>query len=134
MTRSLPDGSTPRDATWQAARRRAASDATALTRDGVAVVVAEGSFNLPSHRHAFAEALETVPLYVALQVSFDEALRRAREDPTRGRSRDAGFLSDYFASRRAIFAAAPLAGVVIDTERMTAMSAAARIVRGLERA
>jgi len=45
----VADGSTPRDATWHAARRRAASDANALTRDDVAVVVAEGSFNLPSH-------------------------------------------------------------------------------------
>ena len=129
----LADGSTPGDATWQLARRQTATDAKALIGDGVAVVVAEGSFNEPSDRAAFEKELQAdaAPVYVTLQVSFNEALRRARPDPTRRTSRDPEFLQTYFASRRDVLAAVPGSDLVIDTERTSAEVAVATIRRRL---
>jgi adenylylsulfate kinase-like enzyme len=123
------NGSPPGDESWALARRWAASEATAFVRDGVAVVIAEGSFNLPSDRAVFAAELEPEnrPVYVTLQVSFEEALRRAQRDPTRGRSRDRRFLEPYFAARRDVLAAAPATDIVINTEQLDVTAAAAAI-------
>jgi adenylylsulfate kinase-like enzyme len=125
----IAGGSPSGDATWTLARQRAASQAKALTADGVTVVIAEGSFNLPIDRAVFAENLDVdEPLaYVTLEVSFEEALRRAQRDPTRGRSRDPAFLASHFASRREVLAAPPATDLVIDTERMPATEAGAMI-------
>jgi adenylylsulfate kinase-like enzyme len=126
--RLMADGVPPGDAAWAAARREAATAAGDLSDDGV-LVIAEGSFNLPRDREAFRNHLGPLadPVFVTLQVSFDEALRRAERDPTRGRSRDPRFLSSYFAGRRDVLAAAPTTDIVIDTEVVSATSAAARI-------
>jgi len=131
----LVHGSVSDDATWTLARGRAADAANAFLDDGFAVVIAEGSFNAPSHRDAFAVGLRPTgaPLYVTLQVSFDEALRRAQGDPTRGRSRDPGFLGPYFAAWRDQHATAPATDIVIDTERTTATAAAATIAGAVGR-
>jgi predicted kinase len=130
----LATGSTSDDASWSQARRRAASAANAYLEDGVAVVIAEGSFNAPSDREAFAADIRAIdpPVYVTLQVSFDEALRRARGDPTRGRSRDPRFLGSYFATWQEHLAAAPATDILIDTERTTAAAAAATIARAVD--
>jgi predicted kinase len=130
----VASGSDPDDASWIEARRRTAILANELSRDGVAVVVAEGSFNVPSDRVAFVSALDdhAPPLFVTLQVSFEEALRRAQLDPTRGRSRDPGFLGPYFAGRRDALVSAPATDVVIDTERTTASAAAEMIIRHVQ--
>jgi hypothetical protein len=84
----------------------------------VAVVIAEGSFNVPSDRAAFAQELRpsSSPVYVTLQVPFAEALRRAQGDPTRGRSRDPAFLRSHFAKRQGVLAAVPLSDLLIDTQ------------------
>ena len=97
----------------------------------MAVVIAEGSFNLPSDRAAFVRQLRPGSglVFVTLLVSFDEALRRAQGDPTRGRSRDPQFLAAHFAARREVLAAAPATDIVIDTERTTAQAAAETIAR-----
>ena len=127
----LVAGGAPADASsWALARRDAAAEADALTGDGVAVVVAEGSFNLPTDREAFVTHLRprSEPIFVTLQVSYEEALRRAAQDPTRGLSRDPRFLGDYFAGRRDAFASVPSTDVVIDTESTTAVAAAASLV------
>jgi predicted kinase len=115
-------------ATWDLARGAAASLANTLLAQGVAVVVAEGSYSAPADRAAFASHLDpgVSPLYVTLSVSFDEALRRAQADPTRGRSRDPGFLRSYFAADEA-GGTSPDSDLVIDTERESATSAAAAI-------
>jgi predicted kinase len=123
-------GAPSTDATWALARREAARLARESLGDGVAVVIAEGSFNRPPDRAAFAENLGSGqrPLYVTLQVTYEEALRRAELDPTRGRSRDPAFLGPYFASHigegRAGSADSDL---VIDTDGQSATSAAATI-------
>jgi adenylylsulfate kinase-like enzyme len=119
------------DAAWDLARRRAASDATRLLPDAV-VVIAEGSFNRPADRATFARNLgpSDEPIhYVTLQVSFDEALRRAQRDPTRGRSRDPDFLMEHF-RRHSSGGPAPAADLLIDTEQ-TPLAAAVDAVMGL---
>jgi adenylylsulfate kinase-like enzyme len=117
------------DEAWAEARRRTAMMADALASDGIDVVIAEGSFNLPSDRNAFDQNLVDGgrPVYVTLEVSFDEALRRAKGDPTRDRSRDAEFLAAHFEARRAVLATVPATDIVIDTERTTASIAATTI-------
>ncbi len=127
----IATGSAPGDSTWTQARHRAATAANAFSRDGVAVVIAEGSFNLPVDRANFAEGLvpDSGPVYVTLQVSFAEALRRAQGDATRGRSRDPLFLGPYFADRREVLSATPATDLVIDTEQTTATEAASSIAR-----
>jgi adenylylsulfate kinase-like enzyme len=119
------------DSTWTLARRETATCANAFLEDGVAVVIAEGSFNVPSDRTTFAQHLRPSSglVFVTLQVSFEEALRRAQGDPTRGRSQDPRFLDSHFAARHDVLAAVPATDVVIDTERTTAQAAAATIAR-----
>jgi adenylylsulfate kinase-like enzyme len=122
-------GSTSDDATWTLARRRAAELANTLSNEGAAVVIAEGSFNRSSHRAAFTEHLhrDSDPIYVTLNVSLPEALRRAQGDPTRGRSRDPAFLGAYFASHEEARATVPSTDLVIDTEQTTLAAAAAAV-------
>jgi len=123
------DGPKSDAATWTLARHAAAVLANTFLEEGVAVVIADGSFNTPSDRAVFAQHLHTSvgTIYVTLRVSFEEALRRARSDPTRGLSRDPGFLGPYFAAASRALVAVPVTDIVIDTERMTATSAAAAI-------
>jgi len=125
------DGSVSDDGTWTLARRGTASMANSLLERGAAVVVADGSFNFPGDRAAFVEQLRpgSGVLFVTLQVSFEEALRRAEGDPGRGMSRDPGFLGSHFAEREHLLAAVPATDMVIDTERTTPHDAARRITR-----
>ena len=125
------NGSPSDDSTWTLARRQTATRVNALRDEGMAVVIAEGSFNGPSDRAAFVQYLRPSAglAFVTLQVSFEEALRRAQGDPTRGRSQDPRFLGPYFAERHDVLAAVPASDIVIDTERMTPSVAAATIAR-----
>jgi len=129
--RLITTGSPSDDSTWTLARREAATVANDLHEDGVSVVIAEGSFNVPSDRAAFAQHLRPGSdlVFVTLQVSFEEALRRAQGDPSRGRSRDPQFLASHFAARHDVLAASPATDIVIDTERTTANAAAETIAR-----
>ena len=130
------DGSRSDDSTWTRARREAATRANAFEDDGVAVVIADGSFNTPVDRAALEKDLHvtSAQLYVTLRVSFEEALRRAQTDPTRGRSRDRRFLGAYFAGRRDVLAAVSETDLVIDTEVTTATEAARTIARIIQSA
>lgn len=129
--RLVVTGSTSDDSTWTLAREETATIANAFLEDGVAVVIAEGSFNVPSDRAAFAQHLRSGDdlVFVTLQVSFEEALRRAQGDPTRGRSQDPQFLGEHYAARRDVLEAVPATDIVIDTERTTPDAAAATIAR-----
>ena len=104
---------------WTLARRAAARLANGFLQDGVAVVIADGSFNLANDRAAFEQHLDTKisPLYVTLKVSFKEALRRAKSDQTRGVSRDPAFLEGYFAAATKASAELPATDVVINESR-----------------
>ena len=124
------DGPETDEAIWALARRDAAKLANTFLAEGTAVVVAEGSFNAPGDRASFAQCLDpsVVLFYVTLRVSFEEALRRAQGDPTRGVSRDPAFLGRYFAG----FDQAPpipVTDLVIETERLSAAAAAVSIAR-----
>ena len=110
--------------TWANARSAAAARAIDYRTDGVAVVVADGSFNRSDDRAALAGV---EPVYVTLRVTFEEALRRAQADPTRGVSRDRAFLGPYFADAAATLPMPPATDIVIDTEQTPAEAAAASI-------
>jgi adenylylsulfate kinase-like enzyme len=129
--RLTADGSASDDLTWTLAREETATAASALLEQGVAVVIADGSFNLPSDRAAFVEHLRpsTRLVFVTLRVSFDEALRRAQADPTRGVSRNPEFLGAHFAARYDVLTAVPSTDIVIDTERTTPKAAAEKIAK-----
>jgi predicted kinase len=119
------------DATWALARRAAATLANAFLDAGMEVVVAEGSFNRPDDRAAFTDPLyaRVAPRFVTLRVSYEEALRRAKSDSTRGKSSDPDFLGPYFAAADRLLATALATDLVIDTERTPAVDAAKQIAR-----
>ena len=116
---------------WTLARHAASRLANGFLKDGVAVVIADGSFNVVNDRAAFEQHLETKisPLYVTLKVTFEEALRRAQSDPTRGVSRDPAFLAGYFDAATKLAADLPATDVVIDTESVAPTAVAAEIAR-----
>jgi predicted kinase len=119
------------DASWAMARQAAASLANTFLETGIEVVVAEGSFSRPADRAAFTDHLDAsaAPRFVTLRVSYEEALRRAQADPTRGRSRDPDFLRPYFATADREVAMTPPTDLVIDTEQVPAINAAVAIAR-----
>jgi adenylylsulfate kinase-like enzyme len=123
------DTSAADDATGAVARHAAATLANTFRESGVTVVVAEGSFNTPDARAAFTRHLDAIdePLFVTLRVSYEEALRRAQGDPTRGRSRDPAFLGRYFSDVSQAVETVPATDLVIETEEMPASAAAAAI-------
>jgi adenylylsulfate kinase-like enzyme len=127
----VAQGSASDAATWTVARCEAATQANALAEDGVAVVIADGSYNRTNDRAALARQLHADggPTYVTLRVSFEEALRRAQADPTRGVSRDPLVLGPYFAAIGKVLAKVPATDIVIVTERTTPTSAAAAIAQ-----
>ena len=118
-------------ATWALTRHAAGTLVNTFVGAGIAVVIAEGSFNTPADRAVFAERLDAIasPQYVTLRVSYEEALRRAQGDPSRGKSRDPAFLRPYFATADLALATAPATDLVIDTERVPAKDAAVTIAR-----
>ena len=126
-----PEGPSPDLAKWTLARKATAMLASTFLSDGVAVVIADGSFNQATDRAAFEQHLDTdvSPLYVTLRVSFEEALRRAQGDPMRGVSRDPAFLGAYFADATHVSASVPATDIVIDTESVSPTAAAAEIAQ-----
>jgi predicted kinase len=127
----IADGSASDADTWDLARHAASTLASTFLSDGIAVVIADGSFNQAGDRAAFERHLDpgVGPLYVTLTVSYEEALRRAQGDPTRGVSRDPGFLGSYFAAEARASANRPTTDIVIETESTSANTAAATIAR-----
>jgi shikimate kinase len=124
-----PGTATDRDLAWSLARQAAATIANTLMDQGVGVVIAEGSFNDLSKRSDFVGRLRpgVVPIYVTLLVSYEEALRRAQRDPTRGVSRDPSFLRRYYDQVNRELAGLPESDMVIDTELLTEEAAASII-------
>jgi adenylylsulfate kinase-like enzyme len=127
----IAKGSAPDESTWTLARHETARYVNSFLANGQAVVIAEGSFNLPSDRTALVELLRpgSCPVFVTLKVSFEEALRRAQADTTRGRSQEPLFLRDHFDARRQVLAAPPATDIVIDTQDTSAKDAAETIAR-----
>jgi chloramphenicol 3-O-phosphotransferase len=115
--------------TWAIARRAAAALTDTFLSEGVRDVVVEGTFFTLAERAVYLDALRTplAPKVVTLRVGYDEALRRAEADPSRGVSRDPAFLRPYFARVQAEVAAVPVSDLILDTERLTPDEAVAAI-------
>jgi predicted kinase len=103
-------------ATWKKARRLAGRIAVALLAEGTRVVL-DGEFLTPADRADLREVLppDVEPRFVALRVSHDTALQRARIDPTRGVSRDPAFLRDHYEASAPAVLAAPSSDLALDT-------------------
>lgn len=116
------------ESSWGLARRGAAVLSETYLSAGVDAVIVEGRF-FEEERRVFLEALgpDVTPRYVTLQVSYEEALRRAQGDPTRGVSRDPAFLGPYFTAIAWDVEAVPPTDLVIDTEQLSV----AETVRGI---
>jgi hypothetical protein len=129
------DGPRPELPTWTLARRAAGRLANGFLAEGIAVVIADGSYNLASDRAAFEQHLgsDVGPRYVTLEVTYEEALRRAQGDPTRGVSRDPAFLGPYYEAALAATVDRPATDIVIDTEGVSPADAAAEIARTVRR-
>jgi len=128
-----PEGPSPVLERWAVARRATATLAGTFQADGVAVVIVDGSFNQPMDRAAFEQHLDATvrPMYVTLRVTYDEALRRAQGDPTRGVSRDPAFLRPYFADPTHVPATLPATDIAIDTESTSPQAAASEIAQAV---
>jgi predicted kinase len=114
---------------WEIARRAAAGLTDTFLSQGVRDVVVEGTFFTPAERAAYLDVLSTpiAPRFVTLRVRYDEALRRAQDDPSRGVSRDPAFLGPHYARLEADMAAVPATDLILDTERLTPDEAVAAI-------
>ncbi len=117
------------DETWAIARRAAAALTDTFLSEGVRDVVVEGTFFTPAERAAYLDALSTrlAPKFVTLSVGYDEALRRAQADLSRGVSRDPAFLRPYYDRVEGDVAAVPATDLILDTERLTPEEAVAAI-------
>ena len=115
--------------TWAMVRRAAAALTDTFLSDGVRDVVVEGTFFTLAERAAYLDALTTpiAPTFVTLRVGYDEAIRRAEADPSRGVSRDPAFLRPHYARMEAVVASVPATDLIIDTERLTIEEAVAAI-------
>jgi adenylylsulfate kinase-like enzyme len=108
------------DRRWEAARRGAAGLTDRFLAAGIDVVVVEGEFDARA-RATLAADLEgwNAPRFIALTVSYEEAYRRARADPTRGLSRDPAFLWPYFQGYQRAAADDDPVDLALDTERFS---------------
>jgi chloramphenicol 3-O-phosphotransferase len=117
------------DEGWATARHAAAALTDTFLSEGIRDVLVEGTFFTPAERATFVDAL-TTPVeakFVTLRVGYDEALRRAEADTSRGVSRDPAFLRPYYARVEADVAAVPATDLILDTERLTPDEAVAAI-------
>ena len=124
------DGPKADSARWKAARHAAAALAESFAADGIAVVIVEGSFQSRPDRLLLTGSRRprSDVLFVTLRVSYEEALRRAQSDPTRGVSRDPTFLRRHY-ERSSKLAIAPRGDLVIDTESCAEEEEIAAVVR-----
>jgi chloramphenicol 3-O-phosphotransferase len=118
------------DRRWEAARRGAAGLAVSFLASGIDVVIVEGEFD-EAARGVLAADLggRTALQFVTLTVSYEEAYRRARADPTRGISRDPAFLWPYFQEYQRGAADEAATDLVLDTERLSIDRCVEAIVR-----
>ena len=116
--------------TWAIARRAAAALTDTFLSEGVRDVVVEGTFFTQAERAQYLDALTTpvTTKFVTLRVGYEEAIRRAKTDPSRGVSRDPEFLRPYYTRVEAEVTAVPATDLIIDTELLTPEEAVAAIV------
>lgn len=109
------------EGTWRTARRGAASLANVFFDDGARVVVVEGGFFSDEECDEVCDHMtsSTALELVALDVSFEEALRRAQADPHPGRvvSRDPEFLRALHGQFTDALPFLRVRGLVVDADR-----------------
>jgi hypothetical protein len=115
-------------AVWSRTRKLAGAIAAASFAEGAAVVIVEGELWSRQDR---ADLLGRIPegirpTWITLDVSFPEALRRAQGDPSRGISKDPGFLRAHMEEFRTALRELPPGDLVIDTETCAPEEIAAR--------
>jgi hypothetical protein len=118
------------DATWAISRQTAGSLTDAFLAAGVEIVIIDGEFIAASERGSYLEKVRSpvITRFVTLRVRYDEALRRAHGDPTRGVSRDPAFLATHYAAVQAGLDATPDTDLVIDTEEVSVAAATTMIL------
>lgn len=126
----LADDPKSDEATWSRARRLAGVVAAAAFDEGVAVVVIDGEFWTDEAR---ADLVAPLPpgidaAWFTLSVSFEVALRRAQGDPTRGLSKDRGFLRGHLEQFARALPALRAVGEVIETDAVPVEEVVARVV------
>lgn len=102
---------------WHLAREAAAAITDTFLDGGVDAVLVEGRF-FAEERAEYLKGVHSyvVPRFITLRISYDEALRRAQTDSTRGASRDPAFLRPYFVGVERDMASVPDTDLVLDTE------------------
>lgn len=120
---------------WQLARRRAAALADVFLAADVEVVVVDGEFITPEEREALIADLVAAAAvgYVTLRTTYDEALRRALGDDTRGLSRDPVFLRAHYDAVAAALDATPVSDLVVNTATTPLDSAVDRVTALISR-
>jgi len=118
---------------WLRARQAAALLTDAFFGFGIEAVIIEGPFFTPEERRAYLDHLraKVEPVFVTLHVSFEEALRRAQGDPSRGISRDPRWLAERFAASEALLPPLAATDLLVDTEGQTSAEIAERIAADL---
>jgi adenylylsulfate kinase-like enzyme len=115
-------------ANWVHARRAVASLAKGFLGDGIDVAIVDGDFLQSTARAELLAAVKPIkPRFVTLYASFDIALRRVHDDPTRGLSREPTFLRRHFDAAEAALRDVPATDLALDTESITAAEAARTI-------
>jgi len=107
--------------TWRTARQTAAALTSEMFSRVREFVIVEGDFWSGDTRSDFISELspDTTLTFITLGVTFGEALRRTREDSTRGLSKDPIFLASHIASFEESMKTLPENETVIDSASMT---------------
>ena len=88
-------------------------------------MVIDGEFITGAERASYLEKVRTpvTARFVTLRVGYDEAVRRAQGDPTRGVSRDPAFLARHYATVEPGLDATPDTDLVIHTDQVSVADA-----------
>lgn len=116
---------------WTRARRIAGALTSGFLDDGINIVIAEGDFLHEPARDEFVSMLpDAVPVrFVTLTVPLATAFVRVERDPTRGISRDRGFLTRHYDELAEALHARPDDDLCLDTDEITLEQATQSVVK-----
>jgi adenylylsulfate kinase-like enzyme len=116
---------------WTRARRIAGALTSGFLDDGINIVVAEGDFLDEPARDEFVSMLPVgIPIrFVTLTVQLATAFLRVERDPTRGISRDRGFLARHYDELAEAVRARSDDDLCLDTDELTLERATQSVVK-----
>jgi len=128
--------SVDQDPTWAVARETAGLLTDAFLAADVQVVVIDGEFITETERASYLEKVRTpaTARFVTLRVGYDEAVRRAQGDPSRGVSKDPAFLATHYEAVQAGLDATADTDLVIHTDDVSLADATTMILAFVARA